>query len=136
VSKNPPVTEDQIRQSAAAEAEAHPAQASRNSQLDYMTAEQRQQQTAATLEAILGYEEDRFKAAASKIEDSAHRAIKEQDRRSGCDGFLDQEESLLEESHRQVAALMKDLSRSETPHNREGAARLPACQLPTGSSRA
>jgi hypothetical protein len=81
VSKNPPLTEDQIRQSAEAEARHAAAQASRNSQLDYMIAEQRQQQAAAALEAIVGSEEDRFKAAASKIEDSAHRAIEEQDRR-------------------------------------------------------
>jgi hypothetical protein len=47
-----------------------------------MIAEQRQQQIAAALEAIFGSEEDRFKAAASKIEDSAHRTIEEQDRRA------------------------------------------------------
>jgi hypothetical protein len=82
VSKNPPLTEDQIRQSAEAEARHAAAQASRNSQLDYMIAEQKQQQVAAALEAIVGSEEDRFKAAASKIEDSAHRAIEEQDRRA------------------------------------------------------
>jgi hypothetical protein len=80
VSKNPPLTEDQIRQSAEAEARHAAAQASRNSQLDYMIAEQRQQQAAAALEAIVGSDEDRFKAAASKIEDSAHRTIEEQDR--------------------------------------------------------
>ena len=45
-----------------------------------MIAQQRQQQVAAALETIVGSEEDRFKAAASKIEDSAHRAIDEQDR--------------------------------------------------------
>jgi hypothetical protein len=82
VSKNPPLTEDQIRQSAEAEARHAAAQASRNSQLDYMIAEQRQQQVAAALEAIVGSEEDRFKAAASKIEDSAHRTIEMQDRRA------------------------------------------------------
>ncbi len=75
VSKNPPLTEDQIRQSAEAEATHAAAQASRNSQLDYLIAEQRQQQAAAALETIFGSEEDRFKAAASKIEDSAHRAM-------------------------------------------------------------
>ena len=80
VSKNPPLTEDQIRQSAEAEARHAAAQASRNSQLDYLIAQQRQQQAAAALETIFGSEEDRFKAAASKIEDSAHRAIEEQDR--------------------------------------------------------
>ena len=80
VSKNPPLTQDQIRQSAEAEARHAAAQASRHAQLDYMIAEQRQQQVAAALEAIFGSEEDRFKAAASKIEDSAHRAIEEQDR--------------------------------------------------------
>ena len=37
---------------------------------------------AAALETIVGSEEDRFKAAASKIEDSAHRAIDEQDRQA------------------------------------------------------
>jgi hypothetical protein len=47
-----------------------------------MIAEQRQQQAAAALEAVVGSEEDRFRAAASKIEDSAHRAIEEQDRRA------------------------------------------------------
>ena len=47
-----------------------------------MIAQQRQQQVAAALEAIVGSEEDRFKAAASKIEDSAHRAIDEQDRQA------------------------------------------------------
>ena len=48
-----------------------------------MIAEQRQQQVAAALEAIFGSEEDhRFKAAASKLEDSAHRAIEEQDRQA------------------------------------------------------
>jgi hypothetical protein len=82
VSKNPPLTEDQIRQSAQAEARHAAAQASRNAQLDFMIAEQRQQQVAAALEAIVGSEEDRFKAAASKIEDSAHRAIEEQDRQA------------------------------------------------------
>jgi hypothetical protein len=76
VSKNPPLTEDQIRQSAEAEARHAAAQASRHAQLDYMIA----QQVAAALEAIFGSEEDRFKAAASRIEDSAHRAIEEQDR--------------------------------------------------------
>ena len=34
------------------------------------------------LETIFGSEEDRFKAAASLIEDSAHRAIEEQDRQA------------------------------------------------------
>jgi hypothetical protein len=82
VSKNPPLTEEQIRQSAEAEARHAAAQASRNAQLDYMIAEQRQQQVAAALEAVVGSEEDRFKAAASKIEDSAHRAIEEQDRQA------------------------------------------------------
>jgi NADH dehydrogenase/NADH:ubiquinone oxidoreductase subunit G len=82
VSKNPPLIEDQIRQSAEAEARYAAAQASRNSQLDYMIAEQRQQQAAAALEAIVGSKEDRFKATASKIEDSAHRTIEEQDRRA------------------------------------------------------
>jgi hypothetical protein len=82
VSKNPPLTEDQIRQSAEAEARYATAQASRNSQLDYMIAQQRQQQAAAALEAIVGSEEDRFKATASKIEVSAHRTIEEQDRRA------------------------------------------------------
>jgi hypothetical protein len=82
VSKNPPLTEDQIRQSAEAEARHAAAQASRNAQLDYMIAEQRQQQVAAALEAVVGSEEDRFKSAASKIEDSAHRAIEEQDRQA------------------------------------------------------
>jgi len=82
VSKNPPLTEDQLRRSAEAEARHAAAQASRNSQLDYMIAQQRQQQVAATLETIFGSEEDRFKAAASKIEDSAHRAIEEQDRQA------------------------------------------------------
>lgn len=82
MSKNPPLTEDQIRQSAEAEARHAAAQASRNSQLDYMIAEQRQQQATAALEAIVGSEEDRFKAAASKIEASAHRTIEEQDRRA------------------------------------------------------
>jgi hypothetical protein len=71
VSKNPPLTEDQIRQSAEAEARHAAAQASRHAQLDYMIAQQRQQQVAAALETIFGSEEDRFKAAASKIEDSA-----------------------------------------------------------------
>ena len=80
VSKNPPLTEDQIRQSAEAEARHAAAQASRHAQLDYMIAQQRQQQVAASLETIFGSEEDRFKAAASLIEDSAHRAIEEQDR--------------------------------------------------------
>ncbi|HJQ87411.1 MAG TPA: hypothetical protein VJ820_08125 [Propionibacteriaceae bacterium] len=80
MSKNPPLTEDQLRQSAEAEARHTAAQASRHSQLDYMIAEQRQQQAAAALEAIVGSEEDRFKAAASKMEDSAHRAIEELDR--------------------------------------------------------
>ena len=47
-----------------------------------MIAQQRQQQVAAALETIVGSEEDRFKAAASKIEDSAHRAIDEQDRQA------------------------------------------------------
>jgi hypothetical protein len=47
-----------------------------------MIAEQRQQQAAAALEAIVGSDGDRFKAAASKVEDSAHRAIEEQDRRA------------------------------------------------------
>ena len=47
-----------------------------------MIAQQRQQQVAAALETIVGSEEDRFKAAASKIEDSAHRAIEEQDRQA------------------------------------------------------
>jgi hypothetical protein len=73
VTKNPPLTEDQIRQSAEAEAGHAAAQASRHAQLDYMVAEQRQQQAVAALEAIVDSEEDRFKAAASKIEDSAHR---------------------------------------------------------------
>jgi hypothetical protein len=82
VSKNPPLTEDQIRQSAEAEARHTTAQASRNAQLDYMIAEQRQQQVAVALEAAFGSEEDRFKAAASKIEDSAHRAIDEQGRQA------------------------------------------------------
>jgi hypothetical protein len=82
VSKYPPLTEDQIRQSSEAEARHAAAQASRNSQLDYMIAEQRQQQAAAALEAIVGSDGDRFKAAASKVEDSAHRAIEEQDRRA------------------------------------------------------
>ena len=82
MSKNPPLTEDQIRQSAEAETRHAAAQASRHAQLDYMVAQQRQQQVAAALEAIFGSEEDRFKAAASKIEDSAHRAIEEQDRRT------------------------------------------------------
>jgi hypothetical protein len=82
VSKNPPLTEDQIRQSAEAEARLAAAQASRNAQLDYMIAEQRQQQVAAALEAVVGSEEDRFKAAASKIDDSVHRAIEEQDRQA------------------------------------------------------
>jgi hypothetical protein len=63
VSKNPPLTEDQIRQSAEAEARHAAAQASRNSQLDDMIAEQRQQQVAAALEAIVGSEEDRFRGA-------------------------------------------------------------------------
>jgi hypothetical protein len=45
-----------------------------------MVAQQRQQQVAAALETIFGSEEDRFKAAASGIEDSAHRTIEEQDR--------------------------------------------------------
>jgi methylthioribose-1-phosphate isomerase len=42
------------------------------------------QPTRATsqFEAIVGSEEDRFKAAASKIENSAHRAIEEQDRQA------------------------------------------------------
>ena len=47
-----------------------------------MIAQQRQQQVAAALETIVGSEEDRFKAAASKIEDSAQRAIDEQDRQA------------------------------------------------------
>ena len=47
-----------------------------------MIAQQRQLQVAAALEAIVGSEEDRFKAAASKIEDSAHRTIAEQDRQA------------------------------------------------------
>jgi hypothetical protein len=47
-----------------------------------MIAQQRRQQVAAALETIVGSEEDRFKAAASKIEDSAHRAIDEQDRQA------------------------------------------------------
>jgi hypothetical protein len=80
VSKNPPLTEDQIRQSAEAEARHAATQASRHAQLDYMITQQRQEQVAAALETIFGSEEDRFKAAASKIEDSAHRAIDEQDR--------------------------------------------------------
>jgi NADH dehydrogenase/NADH:ubiquinone oxidoreductase subunit G len=82
VSKNPPLTEDQIRQSAKAEARHAAARASRHAQLDYMIAQQRQQQVAASLETIFGSEEDRFKAAASLIEDSAHRAIEEQDRQA------------------------------------------------------
>jgi len=82
VSKYPPLTEDQIRQSAEADARHAAAQASRNAQLDYMIAEQRQRQVAAAPEAVVGSEEDRFKAAASKIEDSAHRAIEEQERRA------------------------------------------------------
>jgi NADH dehydrogenase/NADH:ubiquinone oxidoreductase subunit G len=82
VSKNPPLTEGQIRQSAEAEARHAAAQASRHAHLDYMIAQQRQQQVAAALEAIVGSEEDRFKAAASRIEDSAHRAIEEQDRQA------------------------------------------------------
>jgi hypothetical protein len=82
VSKNPPLTEDQIRQSAEAEARHAAARASRHAQLDYMIEQQRQQHVAAALEAIVGSEEDRFKAAASKIEDSAHRAIEEQDRQA------------------------------------------------------
>jgi hypothetical protein len=82
VSKNPPLTEDQIRQSAEAEARHAAAQASRHAHLDYMIAQQRQQQVAAALETIVGSEEDRFKAAASKIEDSAHSAIEEQDRQA------------------------------------------------------
>jgi signal transduction histidine kinase len=82
VSKNPPPTRDQIRQSAEAEARHAAAQASRHAQLDYMIAQQRQQQVAAALEAIVGSEEDRFKAAASRIEDSAHRTIEEQDRQA------------------------------------------------------
>ena len=61
VSKNPPLTEDQIRQSAEAEARHAAAQASRHAQLDYMIAQQRQQQVAAALETIFGSEEDRFK---------------------------------------------------------------------------
>ena len=42
------------------------------------------QPTRATsqFEAIVGSEEDRFKAAASKIENSAHRANEEQDRQA------------------------------------------------------
>jgi hypothetical protein len=86
VSKNPPLTEDQIPQSAEAEARHTAAQASRNSQLDYMIAEQRQQQAAAELEAIVGSEEDRFKAAANKMEDSANRTIEELDRRARAVG--------------------------------------------------
>jgi hypothetical protein len=74
VSKNPPL-KDQIRQSAEAEARHAAVQASRHAQLDYMIAEQRQQQAIAALQAIVGPDEDRFKAAASKIEDSAHRTI-------------------------------------------------------------
>jgi hypothetical protein len=46
VSKNPPLTEDQIRQSAKAEARHAAARASRHAQLDYMIAQQRQQQVA------------------------------------------------------------------------------------------
>jgi hypothetical protein len=69
VSKYPPLTEDQIRQSAEADARHAAAQASRNAQLDYMIAEQRQRQVAAAPEAVVGSEEDRFKAAASKIEE-------------------------------------------------------------------
>jgi uncharacterized membrane protein YheB (UPF0754 family) len=77
-----PLTEDQIRRSAEAEARHAAVQASRHAQLDYMIAQQRQQHAAAALETIFGSEEDRFKAAASKIEDSAHRAIEEQDRQA------------------------------------------------------
>jgi hypothetical protein len=55
-SKNPPLTEDQLRQSA--EARHTAAQASRNSQLHHMIAEQRQQQAAAALDAIVGSEDD------------------------------------------------------------------------------
>ncbi len=58
VSKNPPLTEDQIRQSAEAEAKHAAAQASRHAHLDYMIAQQRQLQVAAALEAIVGSEED------------------------------------------------------------------------------
>src|SRR4029450_13074328 len=47
--------------------------------------------------------------------------------------FPGSEDNVLEESHGLMAALTKDLSRSKRPHYQEGAARLPACQLPTGS---
>jgi hypothetical protein len=57
VTKNPPLTEDQIRQSAEAEARHAAAQASRHAQMDYMVAEQRQQQAVAALEAIVDSEE-------------------------------------------------------------------------------
>jgi hypothetical protein len=55
VSKNPPLTEDQIRQSAEAEAR-HAAAPRRRAapHLDYMIAQQRQLQVAAALEAIVG----------------------------------------------------------------------------------
>jgi hypothetical protein len=99
VSKNPPLTEEQIRQSAEAEARHAAAEASRHSQLDYMIAQQRQQQAVAALEAIFGSEEDRFKAAASKIEDSAHRAIEEQARQAR---EVAEETSQLEISSRSV----------------------------------
>ena len=80
MSKKPPLTEDQIRQSAEAEAGHAATQAPRPPGLH--DRQQRQQQVAAALETIVGSEEDRFKAAASKIEDSAHRAIDEQDRQA------------------------------------------------------
>jgi hypothetical protein len=54
VSKNPPLTEDQIRQSAEAETRHAAGQASRRAHLDYMIAQQRQLQVAAALEAIVG----------------------------------------------------------------------------------
>jgi len=120
VSKNPPLTEDQIRQSAEAEARHAAAQASRHAQLDYMIAQQRQQQVAAALETIFGSEEDRFKGAASKIEDSAHRAIEEQDRQAREVG-----EEIRQLVIRTRSATSSRLARSR-PARRSSGSRKPA----------
>jgi hypothetical protein len=51
--------------------------------------------------------------------------------------FPGSEDKFLEESHRQMAALTKDLSRSVRPHYQEGAARFPLVNyLPVAPSRA
>ena len=78
MSKNPPLTEDQIRQSAEAEARHAATQAPRPPGLHDRAAEAAAGRRRARDDRRL--RGDRFKAAASKIEDSAHRAIEEQDR--------------------------------------------------------